>query len=212
MSEPLVGGYGEPRESDFARSAVLVVDMTNDFGHPDGAYSRNGAQCEPLLEVVPAIAALVEAARAAARPVILCSQIVITDADDRVIGSPGLLEARPWIRESGLRSNTWGTRMIDSIPAPDIVVEKVRASGFFATPLDLLLRELGVETVIVVGGYTNQCIEATVRDAWALDYRIVLPADGCAAFDPRLHAATMESLRPLAVQPTVAEIIGVWRN
>jgi len=207
MTDPLVGGYGEPGRWDLARAAVLVVDMTNDFGHPEGAYARHGAHCEPLLGIVPAIADLVGAARAAGRPVLLCSQIVVTDADDRVIGSPGLLESRPFIRESGLRSDTWGTRMIDDIPAPDIVLEKVRASGFFATPLDLVLRELGVDTVVVVGGYTNQCIEATVRDAWALDYRVVLPTDGCAAFDPALHDATMQSLRPLSVQPRVGEVV-----
>ncbi len=64
-----------------------------------------------------------------------------------------------------------------------------------------------MDTVIVVGAYTNQCIEATVRDAWALDYRVVLPHDGCAAFDARLHEATLESLRPLSVQPSVEEVL-----
>lgn len=190
-----------------SRAAVLVVDLTNDFGHPEGAYPRNGADCGPMLDIVPAVAGLLGAAQAGGIPVILCSQIVLTDANDRVVGSPGLLASRPFIRESGLRSNTWGTRMIAELPAPDFVVEKVRASGFFATPLDLLLRELDVDTVIVVGAYTNQCIEATVRDAWALDYRVVLPHDGCAAFDVRLHEATLETLRPLSAQPAVADVV-----
>ncbi len=129
MSEPLVGGYGEPGSWSAERSAVLVVDLTNDFGHPDGAYPRNGAPCGPLVDVLAPVAELIGAAREGGRPVILCSQIVLTDANDTVIGSPGLLAARPFIREGGLRSNTWGTRMLDELPEPDLVVEKVRASA-----------------------------------------------------------------------------------
>lgn len=90
------------------------------------------------------------------------------------------------------------------------MIDKPRASGFLATPLDLLLRGMKVDTVIVAGAFTNQCIASTVRDAWALDYRVVLPPDGCAAFDPRLHEATLESLGPLSVQVPIAEIIARW--
>lgn len=207
MSGEQVGGYRAVDAYDLARAAVLVVDMTNDFGHPDGVYARHGQPCEPMDAIVPGVARLLTAAKGALVPVILCSQFVFEGLDGRAVSAPGLTEARPWLLDEGLRRGTWGTQMIDALPRPDIVVEKPRASGFFATPLDLLLRGLSVDTVIVVGGFTNQCIASTVRDAWALDYRVVLPPDGCAAFDVRLHEATLASLSPLSAQIAIDELV-----
>ncbi|MDQ7906263.1 cysteine hydrolase family protein [Phytohabitans sp. ZYX-F-186] len=204
------GGYLPPDGFDLSAAAVLLVDMTNDFGHPDGAYARHGASCEPLTAIVPAVARLTTAAQTAGRPVVLCSQYVLTGADGRAVAAAGLVAARPWLLEEGLRRDTWGTRQLADLPPADFVVDKPRASGFFATPLDLLLRDLGVNTVVVVGGFTNQCVAATVRDAWALDYTVVLPPDGSACFDPALHDATLESLRPLTAQPTVATLVEAW--
>lgn len=207
MTGEYIGGYRAAEGFDLDRAALLVIDMTNDFGHPDGVYARHGATSAELESIVPAVGRLIHAAQGARVPVVLCSQFVFAGADGHAISSPGLTTARPWLVEEGLRRGTWGTQMLEGLPAPDITIDKPRASGFFATPLDLLLRGLSVDTVIVVGAYTNQCIASTVRDAWALDYRIVLPPDGCAAFDPALHAATLESLSPLSVQVPVAELI-----
>lgn len=201
------GGYRSAEGFDLASSALIVVDMTNDFGHPDGAYAKHGSSCEPLEAIVPKVSTLIKAVRAAGRPVILVSQVVFTDTAGRAISAPGLTTARPWIVEEGLRSGTWGTSMLDGLPEADIVIEKHRASGFTATALDLLLRGIEIDTVIVVGGFTNQCVESTVRDAWALDYRVMLPPDGSAAFDPRLHDATLETLAPLSVQLGVDELV-----
>ncbi len=212
MAREYIGGYRAVEGFDLTRAAVLAVDTTNDFGHRDGVYARHGSSCEPLEAVVPAIERLIVAAKDAAVPVILCSQFVFTGADGRAVAAPGLTSAREWLVDEGLRRNTWGTSMLDGLPAPDIVVDKPRASGFFATGLDLLLRGLGVDTVVVVGGFTNQCIAATVRDGWALDYRVVLPPDGCAAFDPVLHEATLQSLSPLSVQVQVDELVRALRG
>ncbi|CAN5266013.1 cysteine hydrolase [soil metagenome] len=207
MTREYVGGYRAVEGYDLARAALLVIDMTNDFGHPDGVYARHGASSPALDSIVPSVRRIMEASAAAGVPVILCSQFVFTGPDGRAVASPGLTGAREWLVEEGLRRNTWGTAMLESLPRADITVDKPRASGFFATPLDLLLRGLGVDTVVVVGAYTNQCIASTVRDAWALDYRVVLPPDGCAAFDPALHAATLESLSPLSAQPAIEELV-----
>jgi ureidoacrylate peracid hydrolase len=207
MSDSAPGDYRPVSGYDLSRAALLVVDMTNDFGHPEGAYPRHGLSCGPLELIVPAVTQLIIAAKAASLTVILCSQVVYTTSDGAGIAAPGLIGARPWLLHEGLRRGTWGTAILDGLPKPDIVVEKPRASGFHATPLDLILRGLGAETIIVVGGFTNQCVEATVRDGWALDYRVVRPRDGCAAFDPALHQATLHSLTALAAQPTIDELL-----
>jgi len=206
----LVGGYERQAGFDPARAAVLVIDMTNDFCHPNGVYARHGADCAPLTALVGQIAQVMDAAGTSGRPVILCSQFIFRDAAGKAVGASGMVRARPWLADEGLDRGGWGTQIFEALPPPDFTVDKPRASGFFATPLDLLLRGLGIDTVIVLGGYTNQCIESTVRDAWALDYRVVLPPDGTGCFDPSLHEATLETLAPLTAQPTAAQIVAAF--
>jgi len=206
-ADDLRGGYIRQDSLDLGAAAVLVVDMTNDFCHPEGVYARHGADCQPLLALVLNIEAVMRAAQTVGRPVILCSQFIFRDVQGRAVASPGMVAARPWLIEEGLAADSWGTRIIEGLPAPDYTIAKPRASGFFATPLDLLLRGLGIDTVVVLGGYTNQCIEATVRDAWALDYKVVLPPDGTACFDPALHEATLATLAPLTTERPTADIV-----
>lgn len=203
----LRGGYLRQDRLSLAAAAVIVVDMTNDFCHADGVYARHGADCAPLRALLPNIAAVMAAARSAGRPVVLCSQFIFRDAAGNAVASPGMVAARPWLAAEGLAPGSWGTRIVDGLPTPDFTIDKPRASGFFATSLDLLLRGLGVDTVILLGGYTNHCIEATARDAWALDYRVVLPPDGTACFDPALHEATLTTLAPLTTQRGAAAIV-----
>jgi nicotinamidase-related amidase len=78
----------------------------------------------------------------------------------------------------------------------DLYVEKTAASAFFPgrCDLDRLLRERGVDTVVVTGTVTNVCVESTVRDASTLGYRVVLVADACAAVDDRTHNATLHTV------------------
>jgi nicotinamidase-related amidase len=207
-----VGRYGGPRAQDLVHPAVLVVDMTNDFAHPGGVYARNGVVCPMFDAIVPPTRAVLEAAAACGVPTILATQVIYADPSGRAVTGGGMVEARPWLAQDGLRPGTWGVQLVDDLPRTDYVVEKPRASAFYATPLEVLLRGLAVETVVVVGCYTNQCVEATVRDAWARDYRVVVVTDAVAAFDPGLHAAALDSLRPLALQLPAAAVVERLRD
>lgn len=210
-SSELLGGYRTPDIEGMARPALLVVDMTNDFGHPDGVYARNGAVTR-FDEIVPRIRDLMLAGERLDIPSIATNQVIYEGTDGRAMAADGLVRARPWLADEGLRPGTWGVEVIGALPRPRLVLSKPRASAFFATPLDLILRSLKVDTVVVTGAYTNQCIAATVRDAWALDYRVVLPTDAVTAFDPQLHQATLESLRPLSTQASTREVVTYLRR
>jgi ureidoacrylate peracid hydrolase len=200
------GAYREPPFAGLRSPAVLIVDLTNDFCHPQGVYARHGAACDAAQAIVEPARALLQAAEAAGVPTVLVTQVIYEDRAGRAVAGGGLVESRPWLAAEGLRPGSWGVQLIDELPRADYVIEKARASGFHATPLELLLRGLGVRTVIVAGAFTNQCVEATVRDAWARDFRVIIARDAVAAFDPALHAATLESLKPLARQLPAAEI------
>lgn len=149
-----------------AKQAVVVMDMLNDF--VTGALG-----CEMGRDIVPATEALVGAAREKGVPVIFCNDAHLKGIDRELAlwGDHALAgtEAAQVIPELG--------------PAEgDYVVPKRRYSGFFQTNLDVLLRELGVDTVILAGLQVHICVQHTACDAFCLGYDVVLATDALAAF------------------------------
>jgi ureidoacrylate peracid hydrolase len=205
------GKYLGPRLSRLGSAAVIVVDMTNDFGHPDGVYPRNGAACDTLRTLIEPVKRILDTAHETGVPTIAVNQVIYADRGGTAVTGAGLVAARPWLADDGLRPGTWGTQLVDDLPRTDFALDKPRASGFYATALDVLLKGLGTETVIIVGAYTNQCVVTTARDAWARDFNVVVVTDGVTAFDERLHEATLESLRPLTTQLTADQVVAQLR-
>ena len=151
-----------------------------------------------------------ETAQAAHVPTISAHQVVYADASGRAVTGGGLQATRPWIEEDGFRPGTWGSDLLDGLPSAIFRVDKPRASAFLYTPLDVILKSLGTETVVIAGAYTNQCVVSTARDAWARDFRVVVVSDATVAFDPNLHRSTLDSLRPLTIQLTTDEMCRLW--
>lgn len=148
------------------KPAILVVDMLNDF--VTGALT-----CDRAKAIVPATAKLLDAARAAGVPVIFCN-----DAH-----RPGIdRELKIWGDHAIV-----GTKGADVIPElnlceKDYVVSKRRYSGFFQTDLDILLQELGVETVVMTGLHTHMCVRHTSADAFCLGYDVVVAKEATDSF------------------------------
>lgn len=164
---------------DPRRAAVLVVDMINDFCKPGGAMVLPG--CEPLW---PRQRAVIEAARAGGAPVIW-----IHDSHRR-----NMRRDREFLKRSPhCVEGTWGVEIIDELGArvDDIHVIKHRYSGFFQTDLDLVLKDMQVDQLIVFGVVTNICVRSTVHDAFFNGYEVVVPRDCCAATGPREHESTL---------------------
>ena len=90
----------------------------------------------------------------------------------------------------------------------EIVVPKRRYSAFFATDLALVLREQGVDTVVVAGVKANVCVRATCQDAFAHGFAVVLPTDATNSNRPELGRASVEDVsRYLGTTPTVDEVL-----
>jgi nicotinamidase-related amidase len=110
--------------------------------------------------------------------------------------------------KSLLRAGTWiaGARISSSIPqgnpiipelAPlenEVVVAKNGAGAFGTTRIDLVLHHLGIETLVVGGAVTNQCVEATVRGAFDHGFGVILVDDACATYSEELRRATLRSI------------------
>lgn len=162
-----------------ASTAVLVVDMLADFCLPGGKMVLPGYErlLRPQNDVIRTL-------RAAGGTV-----IYIVDAH-----RPQLRRDREFLKRTPHCIE--GTPGCDIVPeldrAPsDIVVLKRRFSGFFNTDLDLTLRDMMVDTVIVMGVVTNICVRSTVHDAFFQGYRVIVPQDCCAATGPREQVSTL---------------------
>ena len=161
------------------KPAILVVDMLNDFVY--GALT-----CERGKAIVPACADLLDAARKAGVPVIFCNDAHIKDIDrelalwgDHAIAGT---EGAEVIAELGLAES-------------DYVVPKRRYSGFFQTDLDILLRELGVKTVVMTGLHTHMCVRHTSADAYSLGYDVVVAKEATDSFTEEDYTSGLAYLK-----------------
>ncbi len=149
-----------------ADSALLVIDMLNDFISPRGALVVPDAE-----RIVPRVKDVLEGAREQGIPVVF-----ITDShreDDR--------EFLSWPPHAV--SGTWGSRVIDELQplAGEYIVPKRRYSAFFGTDLDIYLREAGVRKVYLAGVLTNICVYATALDAAMRNYAVAVFRDAVAS-------------------------------
>jgi len=181
----------EPVAIDIAKTAVIVVDMQNDFGAKGGMFDLAGIDISGIQKAIGPIArALVSARRAGIKIVYLkmafrpdLSDLGAPDSPNRLRHLPfgvGKTIHAPDGRESRiLIRDTWNTDIVDELrpQADDVVIYKHRFSGFYQTDLDATLNKLGIKHLIITGCTTSVCVEATVRDAMFRDYSRVLLQD-----------------------------------
>jgi len=183
------------------RSAVVVVDVQNDFCHPDGIFSRAmGMRLEDPGGLVERINELTGAARRNEADVLWLR--MIWDGDEEV----GVLARGGFLAHEGLRAGTWGVELVDGVDVGDgdVFIAKKRFSGFFRTELEDILRARNVGRLYLAGVRTDYCVESTVRDAFFRDYDIVVVRDCVAGYFPQLHESSLTEMGTL-----FARIVGV---
>jgi len=195
---------------DLARTALVVVDMQNDFCHPDGWLAGIGVDVTPARAPIDVLVEAVPALRSAGVPVVWVSWgnrpdraglppgvlHVYDPAGTGVgIGSPSNAAGSP-VLEAG----SWAAALVDELAAvvapEDVHVDKVRMSGFVDTPLDSVLRGLRVDTLLFAGVNVDQCVYASLVDAANIGYDVVLLEDACGTTSPQFCTdATMYNVR-----------------
>jgi len=164
---------------DPGATALLIVDMLNEFCKPGGAMVLPGYEA-----LLGPQRRLIAAGRQAGCPIVF-----LVDSH-----RPNVRQDREWLKRTPhCVEGSWGAAVIEDLaPQPDdIYVVKRRYSGFFNTDLDLTLKDLGVEAVVVMGVVTNICVRSTVHDAFFLGYQVVVPEDCVAATGPREQASSL---------------------
>ncbi|MBM3384441.1 MAG: cysteine hydrolase [Betaproteobacteria bacterium] len=173
-------------------TALVVIDPQNDFLHPDGWYAKSGVDISHMRRSIRPTKQLVDAGRRAGVPVVWTRH---GSRDARDAGS--FIQLRPFLQEGGLRIGTWGYEILDELEPrkDDWFVEKNRLSAFFQTNLELVLRSLHTDTVLVCGVLTNQCVAATSKDASFRDFRPMVVEEATGTTMPHLHAPAIEMMR-----------------
>jgi nicotinamidase-related amidase len=190
---------------DPIRTALLTIDLQNDFLHPDGAYGRAG-QTAPAIAALPARLLPLRAALRAAGGLHVSAQFTLVPGPQGPLISPHLRALRPFLGAGDFAPGAWGHALVDSLQPADFTVEKVTYSAFWQTRLDFILRKCGIETLLVAGIVTNGGVASTVRDAHLRDLHCILVTDGCAAFREDVHAATLTSLATVCEQADCATL------
>jgi gluconolactonase len=192
---------------DASRSALIIQDLQNDVIIEGGAFADSGAPAHATAQnVVGNVADLAAACRAAGVPVIHVWYIVEPGAAGLKQNAPlfqGVKEADALVRGS------WGAAPAAGLEPQDgdHVVEKMRMNGFYETRLDILLRGLGTEQLIITGAWTNMAIEHTARHGADAGYEVVVASDGTSTTgDEWQHAALNYAMTNVARVATCGEI------
>lgn len=192
-------------KADLINSALLLVDLQNDFLHPQGAYGRGGQACAEIAALPARLAPLAQAFRDHGGLVIATLFTLVPGRGGDPIISPHLKQIRPFLGRGDFAPGSWGQAVVDELQPVDASVEKLAYSAFYMTRLDWLLHKLQITHLVVAGIVTNGGVASTVRDAHVRDIEVTVLSDGCAAFSPELHRVSIEALRPVAKIMSVAE-------
>lgn len=198
---------------DPRHTALVAIDIQNDFCHADGHFARAGKPVAHMQPAVQRMKDLVAAAQSLGVRVYFLRQLTLPDGKS---DSPAWLrfKTRDGKAPDYARPGTFGSELVQGlVPGPgDCVVDKFRPDGFLGTTLDMLLRAQRIETVVLLGTTTEGCVESTVRAASYHDYYVVVASDAVASPNIRLHENSLEFFKARYPLHTTDEIIQAFRK
>jgi ureidoacrylate peracid hydrolase len=200
-----------------AHTALLIIDMQNDFCATDGMVAQAGRDVSPAQAIAGNIATLIEAARAAGALVIFVRNVYSSSANaylsDVWLEQAARKQGGGYTEIPVCAAGTWGGDFWGNLrPAPDDpVVTKHRYSAFLNTDLDTILRANAIRTLVLTGVTTDVCVGTTAREAFMRDYYVVVVEDATAAYGAEDHVATLRNIDRFfgEVMPAAA-IAGHW--
>jgi ureidoacrylate peracid hydrolase len=190
---------------DPARTALLTIDLQNDFLHPEGAYGRAGQGADAITALPARVVPVRDALRAKGGTYVSAQFTLVPGPQGAPLIAPHLKELRPFLTTGDFAPGGFGHALVDALQPADYTVEKVAYSAFYQTRLEYILRALGIDTLIIGGIVTNGGVASTVRDAHLRNIDTVLLSDGCAAFRDEVHEATLISLGSVTAVMTCAQ-------
>lgn len=197
----------DPNTWDLARTALLTIDLQNDFLHPEGAYGRAGQTADSIAPLPDRIAPLIAALRARGGHYISAQFTLVPRRGGAPLIAPHLKTLRPFLGKGDFAPGSFGHDLVDTLAPADFTIEKVAYSAFYQTRLEYVMRAIGADHLIVGGIVTNGGVASTLRDAHLRNVETVMLTDGCAAFKQDVHDATLLSLGTVTHQMTCSAVL-----
>lgn len=192
---------------DLSTSALMLVDLQNDFIHPDGAYGKADQKSAQIAELPGRLAPLAEAFRAGGGWVATTLFTLVPLKGGEPYIAAHLKELRPFLKKGDFVPGGWGQQLVDELGPADITVEKVAYSAFYMSRLEFALQKAGIQSLLFAGIVTNGGVASTLRDAHVRGFECAVLEDGCGAFSDARHQAALDDLGSIADRLTVAEAL-----
>jgi len=192
---------------DPAHTALLLVDMQNDFLHADGAYARGGVELPEADRLIANLVRVAAAMREAGGWIVSTHFTLVPGRDGEPIISPHLKKLRPFLRRGDFAPGAWGHGLLEALAPTHVAVEKVAYSAFYMSRLEFVLRKAGIEALLIGGIVTNGGVASTLRDAHVREFAVTLLRDGCGAFTREAHEASLAALATIAPLVACAEAV-----
>jgi ureidoacrylate peracid hydrolase len=188
-------------------TALLLVDLQNDFLDANGAYGRAGQGSSAIAALPAKLKPLADLVRSRGGVVIATLFTLVPGRGGEPIISPHLKALRPFLKRGDFAPGSWGQQLVDELAPADFTVEKLAYSAFYMTRLEWVLRKAEIEKIYVGGIVTNGGVASTVRDAHVREFEVTVLEDGCAGFSEATHRAAIEGLRPVAAISNIAKAL-----
>lgn len=185
-------------EFDPSSTALMLIDMQNDFLHPQGAYGRAGQKGDSIAALPDRLAAVADTMRQAGAWVVSTHFTLVPGKAGEPFISPHLKQLRPFLGKGDFQPGAFGHQLIDALQPADMSVEKVAFSAFYQSRLEWILQRAGIKSLVFGGIVTNGGVASTVRDAHVRDFHCTVLEDGCAAFSQQAHDSSIGSLSTIA--------------
>lgn len=193
-------------------TALILVDMQNDFVHSDGKFAQSGRDIRPVQNIIPKCQEILETAREHGIFVVHIQQTTLSNGQS---DSGGWLafKTRDGKTPSYALHGSWGWQHIDGLrPEGEPVVLKFRPDAFLHTQLDMLLRANQIQSLVVVGCNTEGCILATVMGGAFRDYYTCVAEDAVATSVPGAHDHAIWLMKKRYIVRSVDQIIESWKG
>jgi nicotinamidase-related amidase len=185
--------YPDSGRLDPTSTALLVIDLQNDFLAPDGYLAKKGYDLSPLRAILPAVNRVIDAARAAGCLIVFTRQGHRADMADMAGYDRRERKRTPRKNAGILLRGTPGFEIVPEIKvrAGDVVIDKTANGAFTYTELEPVLRAQGITHLLFTGCTTDVCVHSTLREANDRYFECLLIEDACASGDAYAHAAAV---------------------
>lgn len=206
------------KKVDPAHTALLVIDMQNEFCAEAGLRGREGDDLSAAQQLVPKVRDFIAQARRADVPIVFI-QAVYNSINDQYISDvwreQDLRRRRSGRPEAQCTEGSWNAEICTELEVrpEDLLIQKRRYCAFQGTGLDMVLRARGIKTVVIAGMATEICAESTARSAFMRDYYVVFTSDVTTTFDPRIHADTLQRMNRFFGEVASADqVLACWHG